>query len=304
MDKNTIAYCAGYIDGDGCFSIQKIVRKTTGTVKYHPSIVVSSTDINVLNFFRETFGGTVTLSSKKIAEWKPQYHFYFGGKKCLKMCEELLPFLVEKKDECEVFINFLKNPCKEVRENLFQEIKSIKNESHLITRENTESLKEIRNTIQPSEIDFCYLSGFIDAECCLTLTRDKPAKHQKNLCYKASLLLNNSKIPIFKWLMSRFGGRAYFLNRNEKNIKHRNQICWQLSAKCLSDILPKIFPFLLYKKNVCQELMKFSETIIPMQISKKTEAFKKAYVLVLQERDSIFNKVHLLNRKGVNHSSG
>lgn len=304
MDKNTIAYCAGYIDGDGCFSIQRIVRNTTGTVKYHPSIIVSSTDINVLNLFRETFGGTVTLSSKKIAEWKPQYHFYFGGKKCLKMCEEILPFLVEKREECEIFLKFLKTACKEEREILFQKIKSIKNESNLITRENTESLKEIKNTVEPSEMNFSYLAGFIDAECCLTMTKDRPAKHQKNFGYKAHLMCNNSKFPIFPWLVSRFGGRTYFLNRNERNPNHRNQIQWQVSSVSLSKILPKFYPFLLYKKNVCQELMKFNETIIPIGISKKTEAFKKAYVLVLQERESILNKVHLLNRKGVNRSSG
>jgi len=55
--KNTFAYTAGYIDWDGCFYI----GKTINPVKYPCRITISSTNKNILEFFKESYFTVISI---------------------------------------------------------------------------------------------------------------------------------------------------------------------------------------------------------------------------------------------------
>ena len=297
IDKNTLAYCAGYTDGDGCFHLRKIVSKT-GNIKYQAVFIISSTDREILEFFQDQFGGKVKLASDKITSHKPQYHFALYGKNCLQLVEKIRPFLVEKQKEAEIFISFLNSICKTEKDRFCDEIKHIKCRENLIVLSHKDTLHELNRTINPTNEDFSYLAGFIDAECCLSVHRYR-SKNRPNFIYKTFLMCNNTKFPIFKWLTERFGGSSRFIDRNTTDSKQRNQLCWTLSSKALENILYDILTHLKYKQAVCQELIEFNEMALPRGGDRQSEEFKASYAHVLQMKESIFNKVHILNRKGV-----
>lgn len=302
INKYTLAYTAGYSDGDGCFHIRKETNQSTGNSKYSCSFIISSTDTHIIDFFLKTFPGVRRLvdNGKRCKEWKPQHHFILRGKKSISFVKQIMPFLVEKKEEAEIYCKFIETSCRDEKTFLMNKIKEVKNECNLIEKTHKISLTPCISTIIPTELDIAYLAGFIDAECSLGIFRYNQ-KNRDNFIYKILLQCGNTKLPIFKWLLERFGGQVHFVERRSKNINHRDFLTWRLSSKSLGDLLPKILPYLKHKKPVCIELMKFYETTTNLtgNISRNSSRFKEFYADILNVRDVLFHKVHSLNRKGI-----
>jgi LAGLIDADG DNA endonuclease family protein len=299
MDENTFAYCAGYIDGDGCFHISKSANPISKNIKYRAMFVLSSTDQEVLKFFCGQFGGYYKLSSDRVVHHKPQYHFYLCGKNCTGLIEKVSPFLVEKTEEASILYKFIQSTSKEDKLNLMNSLKEIKSNRNLVAIHHKELLNATAKTQPLQDHDLAYFAGLIDAECSLGITRYQ-SKDRPNFIYKAYVHFNNCKLPIFKWLVERFGGSITFINRRDKNILHNNQLSWRISGKLLNEILPIISTFLKHKKPVSKELMKFFKTILENGGDRNSESFKGNYQSILQIRDKIFHKVHRLNLKCIN----
>lgn len=293
-DAHVLSYLAGYVDGDGCFSITK-ERKKTGSIKYKGRFVVSSTNIEILNLFKKTFGGSVRLASNKIIGHKPQFHFFVDGYRCKPIIESLLPFLIEKREECICLIRFFQNSSE--KEKARTDLNDFKNSKNLVSQEIVDCIKTTPHSLIPTEQDFSYFSGFIDAECCLGVSKYR-SKNRPNALYKIYLHCNNTKFPVIKWLMERFGGSVRFLDRKSKNPKHRNQICWRLSSQSLTKILPLLRDHLRFKKPVCEELIKFSKITLHNGGARHTDSFRRMYVSNLSIREEICQTVHFLNQKG------
>jgi hypothetical protein len=298
MIKSTdFAYAAGYIDGDGCFHISKIF--TENRFKFPYSIVINSTELENLQWFQKIFGGTITAYKRIYRKHKPLHRYVIKGQR-LEFFKEIEGFLIEKLQEFKLFEKFRSPDFYHQRDFLIDEMYNLKNQINLIPVSIKTEVESIRNTIIPSEEDFAYLAGFIDAECCLNISKSHP-KGKPNPTYKILLQCNNTKSPCFKWLSQRFGGQFHFIDRSKFKTPHRNQMCWRLSADSLAQILPKIHPFLKHKKPVCEELMNFTKTIIPLNgiISRNNPKFGEFYKPILQERERIFHKIQALNKKGV-----
>jgi hypothetical protein len=297
MITNTeLAYAAGYIDGDGCFNISKYLRK------YRAYIIISSTNKNVLDWFKENFGGGISSPKKIILgreRHKPVYYFVMAKKQGVVFTKSIIRFLVEKSEEAKVFIAYCGSINHEERLEYIDKINTLKNSINLVSKNLMEEFLRSKNTINPTEEDFAYFAGFIDAECCFYIAKYRP-KNRPNDTYKISLSCNNSKTPIFKWLLQRFGGSIRFINRNSKDPKQRDQLVWSISCRALANIINRIHPFLKHKKPVCEELIKFYATTIPRyKVARKTEEFRRSYAKILEERERIVHEVHRLNKKGI-----
>lgn len=299
MDNKTFAYIAGYTDGDGCFNLRKVKVKDTNRVKYLATFIISSTDEYVIKYFAKTFQGSYRLCSDKLKHigHKPQYHFIIRGRKSLRFIQNILPFLVEKQEEARIYCQFIKSFSKDEKDLLINKIKDIKQAHNLVTIEHKELLTPLCLSQSTCDDDFAYLAGFIDAECCLSLSRYH-GKSSPNWLYKNLLQCNNTKIPTIKWALERFGGQIHFIDRHSKNIKERDQITWRLSSKSLADILPKVLPYLKHKKPVCQELIKFYDTTKNLTMSRNNKLFTEHYRPILEARDKIYHHIQFLNRKG------
>ncbi|SRR6266403_5329671 len=88
-ERETLAYLAGYIDGDGSIC----------AVKHHNSFGISlvsiSGDKSVLELLAETFGGKCLPTNQKSPNRK-LYHWAVTGKEAVNALERLIPFLTAK----------------------------------------------------------------------------------------------------------------------------------------------------------------------------------------------------------------
>jgi hypothetical protein len=290
-----LAYTAGYIDGDGCFYLGKEGTKKRLALKFVVRIAINSVNQKVLQFFKKLFGGRVGLIKKQHDNSKSLYQFSIGKNKSILMAKIISPFLIEKKQECQMLLDFSDA---ENKEEMINQISSFKDIGNLISKYQKQEFEKYRNTINPTQEDYAYLAGFIDAECCFLIQKEKP-KNKPNYVYKIVLSCNNTKSPVFKWLLQRFGGRINFIDRLNNQRGRKNQFQWRLTGKELSKILGFIHPYLQYKKPVCEQLMKFYATTLKNGGARHTEQFRESYSRVIEERERIIHIVHQLNKKGI-----
>ena len=99
--KNTIlAYTAGIIDGEGCIT-------TSGDKGFR--ICVSNTDIKMLNYLQENFGGRI--NSQHLPEnpkWSKAWKWVLCSQnKVLQFLYLITPYLVCKKSQAEIVLAHL-----------------------------------------------------------------------------------------------------------------------------------------------------------------------------------------------------
>ncbi len=295
FDKLDLAYAAGYIDGDGCFHIRK--QPVKNHLKFRGQLIISSTNEDTILWFQKTFEGAIRKQTIVCDTHKLQFHFVLTTQH-LEKINQIRPFLVEKKDEANLFYKFVTEKSKNLKSDFIAEMKILKFSSNLIKEDCKKEVESLKNTILPSIEDIAYLAGFIDAECCLNIQKYKEAR-RPNYLYKPQLQCNNSKLPVFKWILSRFGGQVHFIDRSHYKSPHRNQLTWRLSSRALSFLLKKIFPFLKNKKLVCKELIDYFEINLPNGGDRQSEKFKTFYAEILAKKEAIFQRVQILNKKGI-----
>ena len=106
LSETDIAYIAGLTDGEGCITINKVYIASYGN--YYKNIVsITNTDIDVLKWVCEHFGGRVDSHSEFYRN-KPCYRWSLNGSKSSKFLESMLPYLRIKSKQAELSLEFIK----------------------------------------------------------------------------------------------------------------------------------------------------------------------------------------------------
>lgn len=268
MNETWLAYAAGYIDGDGCFFLGEI--KTSPFVQDTFSVI--STHFDNIEWFQDHFEGTIQVKKSRQKNRIPSYHFVFD-KEGYKFLPRIKPFLIEKKEECEVFLNFRNPAFKDSRKSLIKAMKILKEESNIVRFSLKDHLESIRNTSIPTDMDYAYLAGFIDAECSLDISKTLQ-KRAKLFSYRVQLQCNNTKSPFFFWAAKKFGGQFHFLDKSHLP-NCRNQMLWRIANLQIDPILKGVYPFLVHKKPICKELIKLREKVHSRDFSGREEIYQK-----------------------------
>lgn len=130
------AYAAGIMDGEGHFGIT-IQRPTPNNRRkytfYCAKVTVVNTDIKMLQFLASHFKGT-PYARKKIKGRKQIYYWSIFSKNMEFFCKSILPYLICKKEQAEILLDYFKNVDypkfnispeeKEKRERLYLKLKS------------------------------------------------------------------------------------------------------------------------------------------------------------------------------------
>lgn len=299
-----LSYCAGYIDGDGCFYLGKTLQKPKKIIVYEYSIQVLSVKRKVLDMFCELFGGFVRIKAKRINQKIP-YAWSIKGQEAAYLAKLIVNMLIDKKIACAFFIEFAKtifpNCGEKISHELYQKreeiITKIREDRHMnnfVTKEAIEMLNDRKKIINPIPRDFAYLAGLIDSEGCFRIKHWKP-KNRPNEVYNISVEIGNTKFPVLPFLIERFGGSICFI---PAKINKKASAVWTLSARALYDILPKIYPFLVNKKDICEKLIEFQNTILPNGGDRHSKLFHALFEKNRANRDRIIAEVHELNAKG------
>lgn len=104
-----LAWAAGFLDGDGCFSL--LSHKQSD--KTFRAVCISSLQISKkpLEELENIFGGNITLSKKARGNKKEVYQWRLGDAKVVKSAiNKLLPFLLFKKKEAIILLKWCEFP--------------------------------------------------------------------------------------------------------------------------------------------------------------------------------------------------
>lgn len=107
--ETEIAYFAGIFDGEGCIQIKK--NKPTAKLKnptYCLHICVGNTDARMILFINNIFPSYVQNRCEKRANRRRQFLWVANGYYASLILQKILPFLIIKKDQAEVFIKCAK----------------------------------------------------------------------------------------------------------------------------------------------------------------------------------------------------
>lgn len=305
-ERQQLIYLAGYIEGDGCFRANATLQKQKyECLVYERSITITSVKEEPIQLFKNLVGG-FTYTEQKKGNRRRTYTWTVKGDYSLIVAKKVLPFLVMKKDLCKLYIQYCENILKtnnridiEILNDRNSLLKQIKNDIHncgLFEKSDIEKIKTLSNTVEPSEEDFIYLAGFIDAEGCFRISK-RFRKSTNIWIYNTCLEIGNTRIECIKWLQERFGGSITYIH--SRRVNRKNSATWSCHAQILLPILLKVVDYLINKKEMCIELINFQKTVLKNGGDRHSDSFKKSYKAVLIERELIVERIHKLNYKGL-----
>jgi len=94
LSREDIAYAAGFFDGEGCVSIQQRPARCKSP-DYTLNVRVGNTNLAVLEWFRERFGGAI-YSQLTTGNRKPSWHWHLGNRKAVDFLLIVKPFIQVK----------------------------------------------------------------------------------------------------------------------------------------------------------------------------------------------------------------
>lgn len=140
-----------------------------------------------------------------------------------------------------------------------------------------------------TETQLAYLAGIIDGEGCFYIQQPGGKSHTLRL------FVMNTYEPLIDYLYSTYGGFKY--SRNNENPRWKIRHEWFVDRDILDDLLPRIYPYLINKKEHCDIAIKFRKTFPKIRTYHKVPA---EYVAI---REDCHNRIKFLNHKGPQKSS-
>ena len=104
---NKQSYAAGIIDGEGSIGLSKMHKSQHRS----PSISVSSTTPEILEFFKSNWGGAICKHKKYKKHHKQAFSWRLSYDAAIKFLEEIVQYLLvpEKKYRAELIVNEYKS---------------------------------------------------------------------------------------------------------------------------------------------------------------------------------------------------
>lgn len=115
MENNLkTAYIAGIIDGEGCITIRK--WKSQGKIYHKPVIELGMCCRDVVAFVADYFGKNSLWFDvyRKNIKWKPIHKWRVTGTFVIPILEQILPFLIEKREQAEIVLKLARTMKKRI----------------------------------------------------------------------------------------------------------------------------------------------------------------------------------------------
>lgn len=111
-DQLIKAWMAGFVDGEGCITIAKQVRKNRPTPSWRPFITITNTHKGSLEIFKERYGGVLRFNkekrrSKTGVKWSDSWTWYCPQGMVMVFCYDLRPYIKIKNEQVEIMLDFM-----------------------------------------------------------------------------------------------------------------------------------------------------------------------------------------------------
>lgn len=108
LPDTLLAYMAGIIDGEGCLTISRQIRKDRKNPSFKTSITVSNTDRRLVDIFHENFGGVIyeTKDNRVSKGWANSFTWHCSIGNSAIFLKAILPYLIAKKAQALMILEF------------------------------------------------------------------------------------------------------------------------------------------------------------------------------------------------------
>ena len=105
------AYAAGVIDGEGSIHVHKLKSTKEFTYNYGLRVTVMMTEIRVIQWLVDTFGGKVERGDRKVKSnvsvtGRTYYLWRLTGDRCKEFLESIRPYSRGKQDQIDLALEF------------------------------------------------------------------------------------------------------------------------------------------------------------------------------------------------------
>jgi len=195
------SYISGFIDGDGCIFIRKIIDG------YQSGLSITQCRTNILQIIRYHFGGSITSSSnrndKSINIMNDDYFYKYNIRNQYN--------LLIRNNEYQILLDYLKNSFI-IKENQYQKLYEFNKLANLQNKNDEKkqiylmcselNKKYVLDEIYLTRINTEYIAGLFDAEGCIYINKQKYSRFyvsiaQKNhpkILYEIVKFLNFGKV--------------------------------------------------------------------------------------------------------------
>lgn len=106
------AWMAGFLDGEGCLTISKQVRKNRPSPAYRAAISVSNTDRRILQPFSKEYGGSIynvheRRKDKRGLNWADAFDWCCPMSSSKRILSDLRPYLRLKSAQADIITDFI-----------------------------------------------------------------------------------------------------------------------------------------------------------------------------------------------------
>jgi len=105
-DPAILAYAAGLVDGEGCISLRR-QRQLAGQSGngYGLQVTIVNTKVSMICWLKQHFGALYGV--RRCVRYRSMYEWYVCGKQAAQFVEAILPYLVVKREQAQVVIDFM-----------------------------------------------------------------------------------------------------------------------------------------------------------------------------------------------------
>jgi hypothetical protein len=102
LTERELAYIAGIVDGEGTVHISGSSGKKT----CYPIVGIGMTHQGVIEWLADKWKVTIATLPRRNPRWLPQFVVRLSGKRAQLLCRLILPFLIVKRRQAELVIEF------------------------------------------------------------------------------------------------------------------------------------------------------------------------------------------------------
>jgi hypothetical protein len=111
--QEELAYFAGFFDGEGCVGIYIKKRKQWKHPHHRLDVYITNTHPGPLRKLMSLFGGEIHVHVKQQPHHKTAWRWNLQSRKAEEFLQQILPFLIVKKDEALLALEFRKTQIRE-----------------------------------------------------------------------------------------------------------------------------------------------------------------------------------------------
>ena len=93
-------YAAGFVDGEGCINVASLRGRN------HIRVLVVNTNLEILEMFKERWGGDISAHKRHKSHWKIAYTWRVQHKTCLDFLNDIYPYIIIKRKQVEAAFMF------------------------------------------------------------------------------------------------------------------------------------------------------------------------------------------------------